>query len=58
MVGSVGTGMVDGWLCLEDGGLCLFVVSVRTGFVGTGMVDGGLCWDRYGRWWALLGQVW
>ena len=51
MVGSVWTG-------LEDGGLCLFVVSVRTGFVGTGMVDGGLCWDRYGRWWALLGQVW
>ena len=26
--------------------------------VGTGMVDGGLCWDRYGRWLALLGQVW
>ena len=28
------------------------------GSVGTGMVDGGLCWDRCGRWWALLGQVW
>ena len=51
MVGSARTG-------LEDGGLCLFVVSVRTGSVGTGMVDGGLCWDRYGRWWTLLGQVW